>query len=95
MKHLDVPVPQTLYASYLIPLAAPMTGAEVHRRITRAVGTRLTGPLKTLVLQWADQGRGVRPGAEAEGYGDSRAVRTAVRPGNGSCRRRRSGGACA
>jgi hypothetical protein len=56
MKHLDVPVPQTLSASYLIPLAAPMIGAEVQRRITRAVGTRLTGPLKTLVRQWADQG---------------------------------------
>ena len=56
MKHLDVSAPQTLSASYLIPLAAPMTGAEVQRRITRAVGTRLTGPLKTLVLQWADQG---------------------------------------
>ncbi len=56
MKHLDVPIPQTLSASYLIRLAAPMTGAEVHRRITRAVGTRLTGPLKTPVLQWTDQG---------------------------------------
>ena len=56
MKHLDVSAPQTLSASYLIPLAAPMIGAEVQRRITRAVGTRLTGPLKTLVLQWADQG---------------------------------------
>jgi len=31
----------------------------------------------------------------AEPYRDCRAVRTAVPPGNGSCRRRCSGGACA
>jgi len=41
-----------MVADSLIPLAAPMTGAEVRRRLSRAVGTRLTGPLKTPVLQW-------------------------------------------
>ena len=33
---------------------APTTEAEIHRLITRAVGTRLTGPLKTPVLQSAE-----------------------------------------
>ena len=56
MRTLDVPVPETLQATYLIPLQAPMTMAAARRRITKAVGTTFTGPLRALLLEWIRQG---------------------------------------
>jgi hypothetical protein len=56
MQTLDVPVPETLRATYLIPVRAQMTEAAARRRIIKAVGTRTTGPLRALLLEWIRQG---------------------------------------
>ena len=56
MKYLDVPVPDTLSARYVVPLPAPMTEAEVRWRVIDAIEQRLSGPLRTTVLYWLSEG---------------------------------------
>jgi hypothetical protein len=56
MKYLDVPVPDTLSARYLVPLPVPMTEAEVRWRVIDAIEQRLAGPLRTSVLYWLSHG---------------------------------------
>ena len=56
MEYLDVPVPDTLSASYVVPLPTPMTEAEVRWRVIDAIEQRLSGPLRTTVLYWLSQG---------------------------------------
>jgi hypothetical protein len=50
MKLLDVPVPEMLAASYLVPLPAAMTEAQARRRVVEAVNTRLSDPLRVMIL---------------------------------------------
>lgn len=50
MKLLDVPVPEMLAASYLVPLPAAMTEAQARRRVAEAVNTRLSDPLRVMIL---------------------------------------------
>ena len=56
MKCLTVPVPETLTASYLIPLPAPSTAAKIGRRISEAAGSRLAAPYAEIVRRWIDNG---------------------------------------
>jgi hypothetical protein len=56
MKMLHVPVPETVTAGYLIPLKTRLTVAEARRRVIAAVGTQVTGPLQTLLLNWIRKG---------------------------------------
>jgi hypothetical protein len=56
MKYLDVPVPDTVSASYLVPLPVPMTKAEIRWRVIDAIGHRLDGPMRTSVLYWLTEG---------------------------------------
>jgi hypothetical protein len=50
MKLLNVPVPEMLVASYLVPLPSAMTEAQIRRRMAEAVNTRLSDPLRAMIL---------------------------------------------
>jgi hypothetical protein len=50
MELLDVPVPEMLAASYLVPLPAAMTAAEARRHVVEAVDTRLGDPFRAMML---------------------------------------------
>jgi hypothetical protein len=56
MKTLVLPVPESLSASYLIPLSSAVTSVAAQRQVTKAVQARLTGVLRTLALEWIKQG---------------------------------------
>jgi hypothetical protein len=57
MKELVLPVPGIVSATYLVPMAAPMSTAEARRQAVEAVEVRLTGPLRTLVAERLADGR--------------------------------------
>ena len=50
MKLLNVPVPDMLAASYVVPLPAAMTAADARRRVAEAVSTRLGDPFRAMML---------------------------------------------
>ncbi|HEX4256127.1 MAG TPA: hypothetical protein VH089_13615, partial [Streptosporangiaceae bacterium] len=50
MKLLDVPVPEMLAASYVVPLPTAMTAAEAQRQVVEAVNTRLGDPFRAMIL---------------------------------------------
>jgi hypothetical protein len=52
MKYLNVPVPETVTASYLVPLTSPITEAGARERIAAAVWSRLDGTVRDVVLTW-------------------------------------------
>jgi hypothetical protein len=52
MKQLRVPIPESLMASYLVPLPTAMTGAEARHRAIEAVEERISGPIRMLILEW-------------------------------------------
>lgn len=56
MQFMKIPVPETVTAAYLVPLATPITVADTRRRTVKAVERRVNGPLRMLVLEWMDQG---------------------------------------
>jgi hypothetical protein len=56
MKELVLPVPETVSATYIVPLPAPMSTIEARRQAGKAVEARLTGPLRTLTAQWLAKG---------------------------------------
>jgi hypothetical protein len=66
MKELVVPVPETVSATYLVPVSAPMSTLEARQQASKAVEARLTGPLRTLTAGWLAKGV-VRVGVEAAG----------------------------
>jgi hypothetical protein len=66
MKDLILPVPQTVSATYVVPVAAPMSAVEARRRASKAVEATLTGPLRTLTTEWL-AGNAVRIKAEPAG----------------------------
>jgi len=51
MKELVLPVPETVSATYVVPVAAPMSAVEARRQASKAVEARLTGPLRTLTAE--------------------------------------------
>lgn len=51
MKYLNVPVPKTVTATYVVPLASPMTEAEARDWITSAVRKWLRSPLREVVSE--------------------------------------------
>jgi hypothetical protein len=55
MKRLHVPVPESLTASYLVPLPTALTGAEARQRAIEAVEARVTGLTRMLILEWIRQ----------------------------------------
>jgi hypothetical protein len=56
MKQLVLPVPETVSATYVVPMPAPVTTAEARRQAGEAVEARLTGPLRMLTTTWLAQG---------------------------------------
>jgi hypothetical protein len=56
MKELVVPVPETVSATYVVPVPAPMSTVEARRQASKAVNARLTGPLRTLTAEWLAKG---------------------------------------
>jgi hypothetical protein len=56
MKELVLPVPQTVSATYIVPVPAPMSTVEARRQTGRAVEAGLTGPLRTLTAEWLARG---------------------------------------
>jgi hypothetical protein len=50
MKLLDVPVPEMLAASYVVPLPAAVTAAEARRQVAEAVSSRLGDPFRAMIL---------------------------------------------
>jgi hypothetical protein len=56
MKELILPVPDTVSASYIVPVPAPISTVEARRQASKAVEARLTGPLRTLTTRWLAQG---------------------------------------
>ena len=56
MKELVLPVPETVSATYVVPVAAPMSAVEARRQASKAVEARLTGPLRTLTAEWLARG---------------------------------------
>ncbi len=56
MKELVVPVPETVSATYIVPVPAPMSTVEARRQAGKAVEARLTGPLRTLTTEWLATG---------------------------------------
>jgi hypothetical protein len=55
MKRLHVPVPESLTASYLVPLPTALTGAEARHRAIEAVEARISGLTRMLILEWIRQ----------------------------------------
>ena len=58
MKDLVLPVPETVSASYTVPVLAPVSTGEARRLAGEAIDARLTGPLRTLTAQWLAKGAG-------------------------------------
>ncbi len=56
MKELVLPVPETVSATYIVPVLAPVSAAEARRQAGKAIEARLTGPLRTLTKTWLAQG---------------------------------------
>jgi hypothetical protein len=56
MKELVLPVPETVSATYIVPVSAPVSAAEARRQASKAVEERLTGPLRALTKTWLAQG---------------------------------------
>ena len=56
MRLIKIPVPETVTAAYLVPLATAITVADARLRTVRAVGQHVNGPLRTLILEWIRQG---------------------------------------
>jgi hypothetical protein len=56
MKQLILPVPDTVSATYKVPVPAPISTVEARRQASKAVEARLTGPLRTLTTRWLAQG---------------------------------------
>jgi hypothetical protein len=52
MKELVLPVPETVSATYTVPVPSPVSTAEARQLASEAVETRLTGPLRTLTAEW-------------------------------------------
>ncbi len=66
MKELVLPVPQTVSATYVVPVPTPIGAAEAWQKASTAVETRLTGPLRTLTVEWLAKGA-VKVGIEPAG----------------------------
>jgi hypothetical protein len=66
MKELVLPVPETVSATYIVPVPAPISTVEARRQAGKAVEARLTGPLRTLTTRWLAQAA-VRVKAEPAG----------------------------
>jgi hypothetical protein len=66
MKELVLPVPETVSATYMVPVPAPMSTIEARQQASKAVKARLTGPLRTLTAEWLAKGI-VKVGVEAAG----------------------------
>lgn len=56
MKELVLPVPETVSASYTVPVPAPVNTTEARRLAGEAIEARLTGPLRTLTAAWLAKG---------------------------------------
>ena len=56
MRLMKIPVPETVTAAYLVPLAAVVTVADARVRAVRAVEQYIDGPLQMLILEWMHQG---------------------------------------
>ena len=56
MKELVLPVPETVSASYTVPVLAPVSTVEARRLAGEAIEARLTGPLRTLTAEWLAKG---------------------------------------
>ncbi len=56
MKELVLPVPETVSATYIVPVPVPMSTVEARRQAGKAVEARLTGPLRTLTAEWLAKG---------------------------------------
>ncbi len=56
MNELVLPVPKTVSATYIVPVPTPMSTVEARQQASRAVGARLTGPLRTLTAEWLAKG---------------------------------------
>ena len=56
MKELVVPVPETVSATYIVPVPTVVSTAEARRQAGKAVEARLTGPLRMLTKTWLAQG---------------------------------------
>jgi hypothetical protein len=56
MRPLNVPVPATLTATYLVPMLTPATAEEARKQTVKAVDTRLTGIMRELTLHRIRQG---------------------------------------
>jgi len=56
MKELVLPVPETVSATYMVPVPAPMSTVEARQQASKAVKARLTGPLRTLTAEWLAKG---------------------------------------
>jgi hypothetical protein len=59
-------VPETVSATYMVPVPAPMSTLEARQQASKAVKARLTGPLRTLTAGWLAKGV-VKVGVEAAG----------------------------
>ena len=66
MNELVLPVPETVSATYIIPVPTPMSAAEARQQASRAVEAKLTGPLRTLTAEWLAKGK-VKVAVEAAG----------------------------
>jgi hypothetical protein len=56
MKELVLRVPETVSATYIVAVSAPMSTAEARQRASEAVEARLTGPLRTVTAEWLAKG---------------------------------------
>jgi hypothetical protein len=56
MMELELPVPETVSATYIVPVPAPMSTFEAKRQARKAVAARLTGPLQALTAEWLAKG---------------------------------------
>lgn len=56
MNELVLPVPETLSASYMVPVPLPMDATEVRRRARRAVEALLPEPLRMMTVNWIAEG---------------------------------------
>jgi len=56
MKELILPVPETLSATYTVPVLAPVSAVEARRLVGEAIEARLTGPLRLLTAEWLAKG---------------------------------------
>jgi hypothetical protein len=56
MKELVLPVPETVSATYTVPVSSPVSTAEARRLTSEAVEARLTGPLRSLTAECLAKG---------------------------------------